>query len=86
MGASSIKVSFPTELAALLQMPEKEIPLEFQRLVVVKLYELGKLSSGKAAKSLGISRADFLELAGKYQVSVFGNPSLNQLKQDLLNA
>lgn len=67
-------------------MQQPELANEMRRLAFVKLYELGKLSSGKAAQLLGISRVAFLELAGTYQVSILGNPGRDQLEQDLLNA
>lgn len=38
---------------------------------VVKLYDLGRISSGKAARVLGISRRAFLDVLGPYGVSEF---------------
>lgn len=49
-----------------------------------KLYEEGKLSSGQGAEMVGISKRTFLELLGKYNVSVFGYTS-DELKDDLKN-
>ena len=86
MGASNIQVSFPGELVGLLDLPEGELAPEMLRLALVKLFELGKISSGQAAQLLGLSRVSFLELAGAYQVSILGNPDAEQLRQDLLNA
>ena len=86
MGTGNIQVSFPEELGFALKMHEPEFANEMRRLAIVKLYELGKLSSGKAAQLLGISRLAFLELAGTYQVSILGNANANQIEQDLLNA
>ncbi len=86
MGTGNIQVSFPEELGFALKMQEPEFANEIRRLAIVKLYELGKLSSGKAAQLLGITRLAFLELAGTYQVSILGNLNSNQIEQDLLNA
>ena len=36
--------------------------------LVVRLYDLGKLSSGQAARLLGLSRWEFLDLLGRYNV------------------
>ncbi len=83
---SEINVAIPQELAFALKMQEQELAREILRLSVVKLYELGKLSSGLAAQLLGITRLSFLELAAEYQVSILGNPNPTQLQQDLLNA
>jgi predicted HTH domain antitoxin len=37
-------------------------------LAAVKLYELGRLSSGRAAELAGMSRVEFLSNLGRYQV------------------
>ena len=79
MGTGNIQVSFPEEFGFALKMKEPEFANEMRRLAIVKLYELGKLSSGKAAELLGISRVVFLELVGSYQVSILGNPNANQI-------
>lgn len=39
--------------------------------LVVRLYALGDLSSGEGAQALGISRREFLDLLGRYNVSIF---------------
>ena len=83
---AEINVAIPQELAFALKMQEHELAREILRLSVVKLYELGKLSSGMASQLLGITRLSFLELAAEYQVSILGNPNPIQLQQDLLNA
>lgn len=83
---SDINVAIPQELAFALKMQEHELAREILRLSVIKLYELGKLSSGMAAQLLGITRLSFLELAAEYEVSILGNPTPVQLQQDLLNA
>jgi predicted HTH domain antitoxin len=83
---SNIQVAFPQELAFTLKMKDEELAREMFRLSMVKLYELGKISSGMAAKYLGCSRIAFMELAAEYKVSIFGNPSIEQLKEDLENA
>jgi predicted HTH domain antitoxin len=53
----------------------KETTVEFEHeakfLLALKLYELGKLSSGKAATLAGISRVSFLGKLGAYKVSPF---------------
>ena len=86
MTSPIIQVPFPKELALALHMQEPELAREMVRLSIIKLYELGKLSSGMAAKLLGCSRLAFLELASEYQVSILGNPTPDQLKEDFENA
>jgi predicted HTH domain antitoxin len=55
---------------------------EIKMIVAAKLYELGKLSSGQAADVAGLSKRTFLELLGKYNVSVFGYYE-KELEEDL---
>ena len=59
---------------------------ELKTVAIVKLYELGRLSSGKAAKLLGISRVEFLELLGKYKVQYMAPFSGEELLRDIENA
>ena len=38
-----------------------------------KVYALGELSSGEGAKLLSLTRREFLDLLGQYNVSLFDN-------------
>ena len=58
---------------------------DYQLIIASKLYEDGKLSSGQASKMLGLSKRAFIELLGRYGVSVFST-SLSDLKSDIDNA
>ncbi len=43
-------------------------------MAALKMFELGKLSSGKAAELAGLSRVEFFEMCGRYRVSLFNYP------------
>ena len=58
---------------------------ELTMMIAAKLYEDGTLSSGQAAELAGISKRTFIELLGKYGVSVFST-SLDDLESDIANA
>ncbi|MDR9397764.1 UPF0175 family protein [Salibacter sp.] len=58
---------------------------ELTMVIAVKLYEDGVLSSGQAAESAGISKRAFIELLGKYGVSLFSD-SKDVLESDISNA
>ncbi|NOX87072.1 MAG: UPF0175 family protein [Chlorobi bacterium] len=53
--------------------------------VAAKLYEDGKLSLGQAAKMAGVTKRTFMELLGRYGVSVFSK-SVSDLHSDIKNA
>ena len=81
---NQIHVSYPETLAFSLKMQSAEFEREIKTASLVKLYEMGKVSSGFAAKILGISRTDFLERLGNYRVSPY--PNADELEADVANA
>jgi predicted HTH domain antitoxin len=58
---------------------------ELAMIIAAKLYEDGTLSSGQAAELAGLSKRSFIELLGKYGVSVFST-SVDDLESDIANA
>jgi len=58
---------------------------DFSMMIAAKLYEEKKLSSGQAAKMVGLSKRAFVELLGKYNVSIFSK-SISDLHSDIANA
>jgi len=81
-----ITINYPESLAFSLKMKNHEFKSEIKILSLIKLYELGKISSGHAAKLLEISRIDFLEMLKKYNVSYFHKELENELESDFANA
>lgn len=81
--AETIKIDYPRFLANSMRMDLEEFGQEMKISALVKLFELGKISSGIAARVLNISRLEFLNLLGKYKVSYLDVEDLNE---DLENA
>ena len=81
-----ISINYPESLAFSLKMENQEFISEMKTISLIKLYELGKISSGLAAKLLNMNRIDFLELLEKYNVSYFHTGLESELESDLLNA
>ncbi len=82
-----IRVTYPKELAFALKMQnDEEVAEEMRRLAIVKLYELGKISSSLACKILDMTRVDFLDLLADYHVSIFTQQSENDILNDMKNA
>ena len=55
---------------------------DLKMILAAKLFEMGELSSGQAAKMVGITRREFLESVGKYGVSIFQYDA-DELEEDL---
>jgi len=81
-----INIEYPESLANTLKLSGKDFESEMKTSSLVKLFELGKVSSGVAARVLGLSRLDFLELLPKYNVSVLGGYDTDDLNEDIANA
>lgn len=58
---------------------------DFSMIIASKLYEEAKLSAGQAAEIVGLSKRAFIEILGKYEVSIFST-SISDLKSDIANA
>lgn len=68
------------------QKKESLHPGHPKELEIIKLFRLGEISANSAAKTLNLSRLQFLELLGKHKISIFPNESKQDLKEDLDNA
>jgi len=55
---------------------------ELTVIVATRLYEIGKLSLGQASEMIGCSKNSFIELLGKYNISVFNYPA-SDLESDM---
>ncbi len=58
---------------------------DFSMIIASKLYEDAKLSAGQAAEMVGLTKRAFIEVLGKYGVSIFSN-SIDDLQSDIDNA
>jgi predicted HTH domain antitoxin len=66
-----------------LELPPDLDESEAKLLLAIKLYEVGRLSLGQAARLAGFSKATFMELLGKYRVPVFAYPA-DELRQEII--
>jgi predicted HTH domain antitoxin len=68
MGMRHITIDVPEELVAAEGGDAAAFARELALLAAVKLYELGRLSSGCAAELAGITRVAFLDALKRYRV------------------
>ena len=64
-------LTYPDDLERAVHMTPEELAAHIRLMAALKMFELGKLSSGKAAELAGLSRVEFLDMCGRYRVSVF---------------
>ncbi len=67
----TIHVAYPDELLALASLNRDQFEQLAHESVLIRLYTLGVVSTGKAAEILGVSRREFLDLLGRYGISEF---------------
>ncbi len=58
---------------------------ELNMLFAAKLFEEGYITTGQGAEMVGLSKQAFIELLGKYHVSVF-QTDIEELEEDISNA
>jgi len=66
--AQVISIEYADYLGNSMRMNKSDFGKEMKISALVKLFELGKVSLGTAAKVLHVSRIEFLDLLAKYNV------------------
>jgi predicted HTH domain antitoxin len=71
MKVEELKIKYPSGFEQAVHMTKEEIEHHIRLMAALKMFELGKISSGKAAELAGMSRVEFFEACGRYRVSPF---------------
>ena len=86
MQTEELKIRYPSGFEQAVHMTKGELEYHIRLMAALKMFELGKVSSGKAAELAGMSRIEFLETCGRYKISLFNCPPgevTEELKGDL---
>jgi predicted HTH domain antitoxin len=62
--------SAPENFESAVHMSRRELDYHLRLMAALKMFELGQISSGKAAELCGISRIDFFQTCSRYRVSI----------------
>lgn len=68
MSTRQLVIEVPEKVLLAEKTDEVSFARELRMLAAVKLYELGRLSSGRAAELAGMPRVEFLTSLGRYKV------------------
>lgn len=82
---STLTINYPSEILWALEQEPDEFAGEARLLLAVKLYEMGRLSTGLAAQMAGVPRSVFIFLLGRFGLSPFVD-DMEEIEQDLANA
>ena len=81
----SLTIEYGDEVLLALGMTPDEFSKEARTLIAVKLYEMGRLSSGVAAKLANLPKPLFLARLAAYDINTF-NISEDELRSDVASA
>jgi predicted HTH domain antitoxin len=82
---SVIHIDLPESVLLNTGQSQEDFVKEMKFFVALKLFELGRLSSGRAAELCGMPRVDFLLLAGRSGVPV-ADLDAEELDREFLDA
>ena len=71
MQTDELKISYPRGLEHAVHMTKSELEQHIRLMAALKMFELGKVSSGKAAELAGMSRAESAKRLIPQRLTVF---------------
>ena len=75
MSMLTIALELPRDLLGALEVPQVQIEARLRELIALELFRESRISSGKGAELLGISKLAFIQLLARHQVAYFtGSP------------
>jgi predicted HTH domain antitoxin len=85
MEQEEVTIQIPSEILPLVAKKRKDIPSKVLEYLILELYRMGELSSGKAAQYLDMERFEFIRFASRRGIP-FVDMGRADLSEDLKQA
>jgi len=71
MNTLRVALDLPRDLLGALDVPKGQLEFRVRELIALELFREGRISSGKGAELLKISKIDFVRLLSRYDIPYF---------------
>ncbi|MEA2600574.1 MAG: hypothetical protein QOF89_1566 [Acidobacteriota bacterium] len=85
MDGLKVEIELPRNLLAALNVPESDLGRRAREWVLLELFQEGRISAGKAAELLGLSKPQFLELLNQRNLPYL-DADLKELEREVAAA
>jgi predicted HTH domain antitoxin len=82
MNTVTIELELPRDLLGALEVPQTQMAARVRELIALELFREGRISSGKGAELLGISKLAFVQLLSQRGIDYFTESS-EELKAEV---
>lgn len=71
MSTLVVRLELPRDLLGVLEVPQEQLEARLRELIALQLFREGRISSGKGAELLGLSKLEFIQLLARHGLSYF---------------
>ncbi|MBN1876348.1 MAG: UPF0175 family protein [Anaerolineae bacterium] len=71
MSVLTVALELPRDLLGALEVPQTQVEARVQELIALELFREGRISSGKGAELLGISKLAFIQRLSQHGIEYF---------------